>query len=190
MQRVGDIAPTLTSPLLSGLVSNIHLLGRPLVPREPVSSKAEEGLWGRNRTPARLDVPGPSRNGRLVPHMGMAKVEAEESKPCEQGGIDLDQTWLLLSYQMMMKLTSPLICTRLPLCPKLNQPGTRSDPWRTGVHAHLLQRSGQQKKRRGARLPVKQFYPEGYMPQAILFTDDLLTQFMSDYHDKLNETQN
>ena len=68
-QRVDDIAPTLTSPLLSGLVSNIHLLGRPVVPREPVSSKVEEGLWGHNGTPARPDVPGPSRNSGLVPHM-------------------------------------------------------------------------------------------------------------------------
>ena len=48
MRRVDDIAPSLTSPLLSGLISNICLLGRPVVPREPVSSKAEEGLWGRN----------------------------------------------------------------------------------------------------------------------------------------------
>ena len=92
MQRVDDIAPTLTSPLLSGLVSNIHLLGRPEVPREPVSSKVEEGLWGRNGTPTRPDVPGPSRNSRLVPHMRMAEVEAKENNPCEQGGIDLDQT--------------------------------------------------------------------------------------------------
>ena len=92
MQRVDDIAPTLTSPLLSGLVSNIHLLGRPEVPREPVSSKAEEGPWGHNRTLTRPDVPGPSHNGGLVPHMQMGKVEAEENKPCKQGGIDLDQT--------------------------------------------------------------------------------------------------
>ena len=94
MRRVDDIAPTLTSPLLSGLVSNIHLLGRPVVPREPVSSKAVEGLWGCNGTPARSDVPDPSHNGRLVPHMQMAEVEAEENKPHEQGGIDLDQTLL------------------------------------------------------------------------------------------------
>ena len=51
MRRVDDIAPTLTSPLLSGLISNIHILGRPEVPREPVSSKAEEGLWGHNGAP-------------------------------------------------------------------------------------------------------------------------------------------
>ena len=68
-RRVDDIATTLTSPLLSGLISNIHLLGRPEVPREPVSSKVEEGLWGRNVIPTRPDVPGPSCNGGLAPHM-------------------------------------------------------------------------------------------------------------------------
>ena len=94
MWRVDDIAPTLTSPLLSGLVSNIHLLGRPEVPREPVSSKAEEGLWGHSRAPARPDAPGPPCDSGLVPHMQLGKVEAEENKPHEQGGIDLDQTLL------------------------------------------------------------------------------------------------
>ena len=93
-QRVDDIAPTLTSPLLSGLFSNIHLLGRPEVPREPVSSKVEEGLWGHSAAPARPDAPGPSRDSGIVPHMLMSEVEAEENKPREQGGIDLDQTFL------------------------------------------------------------------------------------------------
>ena len=93
-RMVDDIAPTLTSPLLSGLISNICLLGRPEVPREPVSSKAEEGLWGRSRAPARPDAPGPSHNGELVPHMQMGEVESEENKPCKQGGIYLDQTLL------------------------------------------------------------------------------------------------
>ena len=93
-QRVDDIAPTLTSPLLSGLVSNIHLRGRPEVPREPVSSKAEEDLWGRSGALTRPDVSGPSCDGRLVPHMQTAKMEAKENKPHEQGGIDLDQTLL------------------------------------------------------------------------------------------------
>ena len=65
-----------------------------MVPREPVSSKVEEGLWGHNGTPTRPDVLSPSHNGRLVPHMQMAKVEAEENKPRKQGGIDLDQTLL------------------------------------------------------------------------------------------------
>ena len=94
IRRVDDIAPTLTSPLLSGLVSNIHLCGRPEVPREPVSSKAEEGLWSHSRAPARPDAPGPSHDGGLVPQMQMGEVEAKENKPHEQGGINLDQTLL------------------------------------------------------------------------------------------------
>ena len=92
--RVDDIAPTLTSPLLSGLVSNIRLLGRPVIPNKPVSPKVEEGLWGRSGTPTRPDAPGPSRDGRLVPRVLASEVEAKENKPCEQGGIDLDQTLL------------------------------------------------------------------------------------------------
>ena len=68
-QRVDDIAPTLTSPLLSGLVSNIRLLGRPGVPREPVSSKMEEGLWGCSGAPTRPDAPGPLCISGLAPHI-------------------------------------------------------------------------------------------------------------------------
>ena len=92
--RVDDIALTLTSPLLSGLISNIHLLRRPVIPNKPVSPKAEEGLWGRSGTPARPDAPGPSHNGGLVPQMQTGEVEAKENKPHEQGGINLDQTLL------------------------------------------------------------------------------------------------
>ena len=92
MRRVDDIAPTLTSPLLSGLVSNICLLGRPEVPREPASSKMEEALWGHSRAPARPDAPGPSCISGPAPHMRMAEVETKENKLHEQGGINLDQT--------------------------------------------------------------------------------------------------
>ena len=92
MRRVDDIAPTLTSPLLSGLISNIRLLGRPEVPREPASSKMEEGLWGHSGGPARPDAPGPSCISGPAPHMQTAEVETKENKLHEQGGIDLDQT--------------------------------------------------------------------------------------------------
>ena len=51
MRRVDDIAPTLTSPLLSGLISSVRFLGRPEVPREPASPKTEEGLWGPSGAP-------------------------------------------------------------------------------------------------------------------------------------------
>ena len=68
-RRVSDITPTLTSPLLSGLISNICLLGRPVVPHKPVSPKVEGGQWGRSRAPARPDTPGPSHDGGIVPQM-------------------------------------------------------------------------------------------------------------------------
>ena len=84
MQRVDDIAPTLTSPMLSGLVSSVRLVGRPEVPQGPASPKMEEGLWGHSGAPAGPDVPGPSCIG--------GPVETEGNKPYEQGGIDLDAT--------------------------------------------------------------------------------------------------
>ena len=67
MQRVDDIAPTLTSPLLSGLISSVHFLGRPEVPRGPASPKMEEGLWGPNGASAEPDAPGPSHISGSAP---------------------------------------------------------------------------------------------------------------------------
>ena len=168
-QRVDDIAPTLTSPLLSGLVSNVHLLGRPEVPREPVSSKAEEGPWGHSGAPIRPGAPAPPAMVGQYPICKQAKWRPQrtscmirERSILIKPSLGLTQRkWPPLSYWMMMKLTFPLICFGLSPRQNVNQPGTRSDPWRTGVHAHPLQRSGQQKKRRGACLPLKQFYPEG-----------------------------
>ena len=84
MRRVDDIAPTLTSPMLSGLISSVRSVGRPEVPKGPASPKMEEGLQGRSGAPAGLDVPGPS-------HIG-GPMEAEGNKLFEQGGIDLDAT--------------------------------------------------------------------------------------------------
>ena len=84
MRRVDDIAPTLTSPMLSGLISSVRLVGRPEVPKGPASPKMEEGLWGCSGAPAGPDVPGPSRIGR--------PVETKGNKPFEQGGINLDAT--------------------------------------------------------------------------------------------------
>ena len=84
MRRVDDIAPTLTSPMLSGLISSVCLIGRPEVPKGPASPKMEEGLWDRSGAPAGPDVPGPS-------HIS-GPMETEGNKPFEQGGIDLDAT--------------------------------------------------------------------------------------------------
>ena len=92
MQRVDDIAPTLISPMLSGLISSVHFLGRPEVPKGPASAKMEEGLWGHSGAPTGPDAPGPSCICGSAPHVCTAKVETKGNKPCEQGGIDLDQT--------------------------------------------------------------------------------------------------
>ena len=92
MRRVDDIAPTLTSPLLSGLVSSVHFLGRPEVPRGPASPKTEEGLWGPSGAPTGPDAPGPSHIGGSAPPVRVAEVETEGDKLGKQGGINLDQT--------------------------------------------------------------------------------------------------
>ena len=84
MRRVDDIAPTLTSPILAGLVSSVRLTGRPAEPKGPASPKTEEGLWGCGGAPAQPDVPGPS-------HIG-GPVETEGDKPLKQGAMDLNAT--------------------------------------------------------------------------------------------------
>ena len=73
MRRVDDIAPTLTSPMLSGFVSSVRSIGRPEVPRGSASPKTEEGLWGLSGAPTGPDAPGPSCIGRSAPHVRVAK---------------------------------------------------------------------------------------------------------------------
>ena len=73
MWRVDDIAPTLTSPMLAGIASSVHLTRRPAVPKGPASPKTEEGLWGHGGAPAQPAVPGPSHVGE--------PLEIEEDKP-------------------------------------------------------------------------------------------------------------
>ena len=89
--RVDDIAPTLTSPTLAGIVSSIHLTRRPVVPKGPASLKTGEGLWGREGAPAQPAVPGPS-------HVG-GPMETEGEKPLEVEAIDLDATILADTYE-------------------------------------------------------------------------------------------
>ena len=93
-KRVDDIAPTLTPPLLSGLVDDIRQLEKPEIPGKLASLKAEEGLWGCGEAPAKPDAPGLSHNGGMVPQMQAGEVEAKENKQCEQGENDPDQTLL------------------------------------------------------------------------------------------------
>ena len=85
-RRVDDIAPTLTSPMLVGIASNIHLPRRPVVPKGPASPKTEEGLRGHRWASAQPAVPGPSHMGGLM--------ETGGENPLEVKTIDLDVTIL------------------------------------------------------------------------------------------------
>ena len=70
--RVNDIAPTLTSPMLAGIASSVHLTERPVMPKGPESPKTEEDLQGRGGAPAQPAVPGPSHIS------GPVETEGEE----------------------------------------------------------------------------------------------------------------
>ena len=84
-RRVDDVAPTLTSPLLSGLVGNLHQLERPGVPGEPASFKADENLWGHSGAPLKPDLPGPSHNEGIASKRPASKGEAQGTEPPGQG---------------------------------------------------------------------------------------------------------
>ena len=91
MRRVDDIAPTLTSPLLSSLIGNIHQLKKPEIPGKPASFKADEGLWGHGWAPPKPDVPGPSHNDGMASKMQASKGEVLENEPRGQGESHQDQ---------------------------------------------------------------------------------------------------
>ena len=90
-RRVEDIAPALTSPLLPGLVGNIHQLERPEIPGEPLSFKADGDLWGPGRVPPKLDVPSPSHKEGKASKRPASEGEAQENEPPGQGESPQDQ---------------------------------------------------------------------------------------------------
>ena len=91
-RRINDIAPTLTSPLLYGLISNICQLQRPEIPRKPVSFKVDEGLCGHGRALAKPGAPSPSHDGGIVPKMQAGEGEAPENRSHDQEESDQDQS--------------------------------------------------------------------------------------------------
>ena len=84
LRRVNDIAPTLTSPMLAGIASSVHLPGRPAVPEGPESPKTEEGLQGHRGAPAQPAIPGPSHISR--------PMETEGEEPLGVKTINLNTT--------------------------------------------------------------------------------------------------
>ena len=84
LQRVNDITPTLTSPILVGITSSMHLPERPTMPKGPETPKAKEGLQGGGEALAQPATPGPSHIGE--------PMETEGEKPLGVQTIDLDAT--------------------------------------------------------------------------------------------------
>ena len=88
---VDDVAPTLTSPLLSGLIGNLQQFERLEVPGEPTSFKADENLWGHSGVPPKLDLPGPSHDEGIASKRPTSEGEAQETDPPGQGESHQDQ---------------------------------------------------------------------------------------------------
>ena len=80
-RRVDDVAPTLTSPLLSSLVGNLHQFERPEVPGKPASFKADENLWGPGRVPPRPDLLSPSHDEGIASKRPASEGEAQGTEP-------------------------------------------------------------------------------------------------------------
>ena len=90
-RRVDDVAPTLTSPLLPGLVGNICQLERLEIPGEPTSFKVDGDLWGLDRVPPKPDVPSPPHDEGKASKRQASKWEAQENEPPGQGESPQDQ---------------------------------------------------------------------------------------------------
>ena len=71
--RVANIAPTLTSPLLAGITSSMHLPKRLTMHEEPGTPKEREHLQGGGGAFAQPAIPGPSHIDK--------PMETEEEKP-------------------------------------------------------------------------------------------------------------
>ena len=85
-RRVTDIAPTLTSPILVGIASSMHLPKGPTMPEGPETPKVQESLQGGGEALVQPAIPGPSHIDE--------PMEMEEEKPLGALPIDLDATIL------------------------------------------------------------------------------------------------
>ena len=85
-RRVADIAPTLTSPILAGIASCMHLPERPTMPEGPGTPKVQERLQGGGEALVQPAIPGPLHIDE--------PMETEEEKPLGILLIDLNATIL------------------------------------------------------------------------------------------------
>ena len=68
------------SPLLSSLISNIHQLERPEIPREPTSFKVDGDLWVSSKAPPKPDVPSPPPDEGKAFKRPASKGEVQENE--------------------------------------------------------------------------------------------------------------
>ena len=128
MWRVDDIAPTLTSPMLSGLVS----LGSQRYPEGLALQRQKRACWvtvelllGQMHQTPHASAGRHLMCGRPKWRLKGTSCANREGSTSTKLSLGLTQRMqLLLSYQMMTRLASPLIHLRLSLHQKLNQPGT------------------------------------------------------------------
>ena len=85
-RRATDIAPTLTSPILAGIASSMHLPKRPTMPEGPETPKATEVLQGGGEALVPPAIPSPLHIGK--------PMEMEGEKPLGAQPIDLNATIL------------------------------------------------------------------------------------------------
>ena len=103
-RRVDDIAPTLTSPLLSSLIDNIRQLEKPEIPRKPASFKTDEGLWGLGWAPPKPDALGPSHDDGMASKMPTSEGEVLENEPHGQGESTEDQPLFELDLEEVAEI--------------------------------------------------------------------------------------
>ena len=84
-RRVDDVAPTLMSPVLSGLVGSLDKWERPRIPEGPTPFQADENLWGLGGVSPKIEVPGPSHDDDMASRRPASKGEVLEAEPSGQG---------------------------------------------------------------------------------------------------------
>ena len=86
LQQKAVCTPTLTSPILVGIASSMHLPERPTMPEGPETPKAQEHLQGGGEALVQPAIPGHSHIGE--------PMGTEEEKPLGILPINLDATIL------------------------------------------------------------------------------------------------
>ena len=139
---------------------------RPGIPWEPTPFKADENLWGLGGVPPKPDLPGASPDEGIASKRPASEGEAQGTEPPGQEESCQDQPPMESEQDDITEIVisgddeSTIQESRAPLHQEVNWTNTGSKAWRTRVHNRHLPRSGQQERKRRARLNEKQLCPE------------------------------